>query len=452
MDKWIYPSDVRGWLSEEEGRALADLARSKRVLEIGSFCGKSAICMAQVAESVDCIDPFDGRATAEPGDTLPEFLANTSRYGVGEKVSPHRGTTADIAGTLEGSYGLVFVDGDHSFGAVMADIRAAEKLLAPGGLIAFHDYRRPCDPEVTTAVDAYLSEGAALLDLVGTVATVRPVRRLPEGAARIPRKVERVKPVVFLGMPSYDGKCSAGAAESYFLTPTNGACVVVRSRANSSFLTKTFNDLWCAALNARARGVTHFAMIHADIMPAEQGWLDVLVAEQIRLDADVVSAVAPIKTDHGWTSTAIAVDGTDADPWVRRRLTMREVYGLPETFSAEDVGGPLLLNTGLWVCRLDRPWCEQVCFDVVNRIVRNRGQWHAEAIPEDWLFSATLNRLGCSLYATRKVTLGHDGGSKVYTTDHPWGTQATDEVYLQIAANRGRRDHAEDQVHASVPS
>jgi predicted O-methyltransferase YrrM len=446
---WTFPSDIRGWLSEEEGRALADLARGKRVLEIGSFCGKSTICMAQVAEGVTCIDPFDARATSETGDTLAEFNVNVDRYGLLHKVNALRGPTSEVAPTLESdSFDLVFIDGDHSFEAVGLDISHAERLLVPGGLIAFHDFDRPIDVQVTAAVKAYLSRGAELLQVAGTVAVVKPPRKLGAGASRVPVSRPKARPLVFLGMPSYDGKCSVGTAESFFLTPTRGGCDVVRSRANSSFLTKTFNDLWCSALNNRARGVTHFAMIHADIMPDQAGWLDILVAELERLDADMICAVSPIKTEAGWTSVAVDMSDGD-DPWVRRRLTMREVYELPETFGADDVGGPLLLNTGLWVCRLDRPWAEQVCFDVVNRMVRRDGLWHAEAIPEDWLFSAALNRLGCKLYATRKVTLGHDGG-KVYGTDRAWGTQATDEVYAEIAKRRGAKSHAEDQVHEGV--
>lgn len=443
----LLPRDVRGWLSDAEGRKLAELASGKRVLEIGSYCGLSAICMAQTAESVTCIDPFDGRATAEPGDTLPEFIANTGRYGVGFKIIPHRGSTADVAPELEaGAYDLVFIDGAHDFDSVGVDIAAAERLLAPEGLIAFHDYRRPVDPDVTAAVDAYIAQGADLLDLVDTVAVVKPRRRLSNGAVRHPRRAEKAKPLVFLAMPSYDGKCSIGAAEAYFVGATRGDCDVVRARANSSFLTKTFNDLWCSALNQRCRGVTHFAMIHADIIPAQHGWLDVLMNELVRLDADVVSAVSPIKSEHGWTSTAVANDLED--PWLSRRLTLHDVYNLPETFSSEDVGRPLLLNTGLWVCRLDRPWCEQVCYDVFNRIVRKDGVWHSEAISEDWLFSAALNRLGAKIYATRKVTLGHDG-CKVFTSDSAWGTQKTDEVFQRIARERGL-DHAAHQVHEGL--
>ena len=241
-----------------------------------------------------------------------------------------------------------------------------------------------------------------------------------------------------------DGKVGVGTAQAYELLPTKGAVDVVRARCNSSLLTKTFNALWCAALNARAAGVTHFAMIHADIHPSAHGWLDVMVGELVKHDADMIAAVSPLKNDFGLTSTAVAVDS--CDPWLCRRLTMREVYELPETFGAADVGGPLLLNTGLFVCDLSRPWWDELepdgrtlklCFDFKNRIIRDpeTGEFHAEAVSEDWLFSQELNRRGAKLMATRKVVLGHEG-SKEYTTDRAWGTQLTDELFHKLNAKR----------------
>src|SRR5258708_4656047 len=44
-----FPEEVCGWLTDAEGRKLAELAADKRVLEIGSCEGRSTICMAQVA-------------------------------------------------------------------------------------------------------------------------------------------------------------------------------------------------------------------------------------------------------------------------------------------------------------------------------------------------------------------------------------------------------------------
>lgn len=451
---WVFPDDVRGWLLETEGRKLAELARGKRVCEIGSYCGRSTVCMAQTAESVVCIDPFDGSDTPDPGDTFAEFKRNIADYGLTGKVQAYKGVTGEIAPTLpQDSFDVVFIDGAHDFDSIALDVAAAERLLVRGGLIAFHDYRRSPgeydgrdDPDVRDAVDTYLVAGAELMETAGTVAVVKPPRKLSNGAVRLMRKRDRTKPLVFLGMPSYDGWYCDGAGEAFFVTPTMGKCDINRARGQSSFLTKTFNDLWCAALNRRSLGVTHFAMIHADISPITRGWVDVLMSELIRLDADMVSAVSPIKTPHGWTSTAVAIN--DDDPWLRRRLTMKEVYDLPETFGADDVGGPLLLNTALWVCRLDKPWCEQVCFDVANRIVRENGVWRTEAISEDWMFSAALNRLGCKLYATRKVTLSHEGRGD-YKTDHVWGTQEKDEVFLKIV-NERIASHAAYQIHEGI--
>ena len=272
--------------------------------------------------------------------------------------------------------------------------------------------------------------------------------RLPNGAVRQSRREEPVKPVVCLALPTYDGKVSVGTAQAYELLPTRGAVDIVRARCNSSLLTKTFNSLWCAALNARAQGVTHFAMIHADISPTGHGWLDVMVEELTKHDADMLAAVSPLKNECGLTSTAVATDLED--PFLCRRLTLREIYELPETFGAADVGGPLLLNTGLWVCDLRRPWWDEleadgrtlkICFDVKNRIVRDpsTGEYHSEVVSEDWLFSQELNRRGAKLMATRKVVLGHEG-SKEYTTDRAWGTQRTDEIFHRIFDQRG--DHA----------
>ena len=78
--------------------------------------------------------------------------------------------------------------------------------------------------------------------------------------------------------------------------------------------------------------------------------------------ADVVSTVLPIKDRRGVTSTAI---DDPEDEWTPlRRLTMREVHRLPETFSAQaDCGYPnnaLLVNTGCFVLDLRKPSVERV--------------------------------------------------------------------------------------------
>jgi hypothetical protein len=184
-------------------------------------------------------------------------------------------------------------------------------------------------------------------------------------------------------------------------------------------LPEAFNTLWAWALDEYEAGrVTHFAMIHADVCP-DDGWLDVLLAELAATGADVVSAVIPLRGPRGLTSTAVEA----ADPWRNRRLTLAEVFALPETFTLPGI----LLNTGLWVCDLSRPWCGRVWFEE-RHAIRRRPDGTRETVmhSEDWEFSRAVRRLdaGARLYATRKVGVCHDRPE--YHNRSAWGTCATD--------------------------
>jgi protein-L-isoaspartate O-methyltransferase len=73
-----------------EGKALAEMARGKRVLEVGSYCGLSTVCMARTAKHVVSVDPHDGRGTAESRGTPGGVPGNLERYGVTDKVGTSR--------------------------------------------------------------------------------------------------------------------------------------------------------------------------------------------------------------------------------------------------------------------------------------------------------------------------------------------------------------------------
>jgi hypothetical protein len=179
--RWVFPAEVDGWLSSIEGIALAKLAMGKRVLEIGSYCGKSTICMAQTAASVLAVDPHDGRATDKPQDTMLSMLKNLASYQL-DNVTVERATSADWAATYAGKpFDFIFIDGDHSRDSVRKDYEIALANLAADGVIAFHDYRRTprehdggWDEGVTIAVENIITEGAELVDRQGTVAVVKP--------------------------------------------------------------------------------------------------------------------------------------------------------------------------------------------------------------------------------------------------------------------------------------
>jgi len=174
-----FPDDVDGWLTVAEGKALAQLAAGKRVLEIGSYCGRSTICLARTAKRVLAIDPHDGRGTPKPRDTSKDFFDNLQRYGVADKVDWSSYLYAPYA--FEGTFDLIFIDGAHSLASVRRDIKQTLPLLAEGGLLAFHDYRLHAgeidgrwDPGVTEAVNELLSKGAKLISRHDTIAVVAP--------------------------------------------------------------------------------------------------------------------------------------------------------------------------------------------------------------------------------------------------------------------------------------
>lgn len=169
-----FPKDVTGWLTEDEGRELARLATGKTVLEIGSYCGRSTICLAQTAKSVHACDTFDGRGTALPGETLESFKRNIRQAGVENKVDVRQGLSSEVLPALPPVFDLVFIDGAHDYESVSRDTELATALLRPGGMLVFHDYRSTHDPEVTLAVDELIAGGSALLSRCGTLAVVRP--------------------------------------------------------------------------------------------------------------------------------------------------------------------------------------------------------------------------------------------------------------------------------------
>jgi predicted O-methyltransferase YrrM len=127
-----------GWLTTAEGLALQRLAANKTVLELGSYLGRSTVCMADVANHVTAVDWHHGDADTGPADTLAEFLANLHVCGVAGKVLPIPRAIEDASIGLA-SYDLVFVDAAHDAESVERHTRIALHALRAGGIIAWHD-------------------------------------------------------------------------------------------------------------------------------------------------------------------------------------------------------------------------------------------------------------------------------------------------------------------------
>src|SRR5207248_11580405 len=129
--------DVEGWLTEAQARRLWESTRSVpaggRVVEIGSFRGRSTIVLAAAlvdgAELV-AIDPHAGSdrgpqeiaADAERGDAdHAAFIANLEAADVADHVRHVRAMSSDGHDEVSGEIDLLFVDGAHRFGPARAD-------------------------------------------------------------------------------------------------------------------------------------------------------------------------------------------------------------------------------------------------------------------------------------------------------------------------------------------
>lgn len=235
-------------------------------------------------------------------------------------------------------------------------------------------------------------------------------------------------------MPGYGRQTmAAGLAFWHACRDMSGVTCDQRS---GSLLAANFNQIWCYALNAvhHGRRVDYFAMLHDDV-GAEEFWLDTLIDELEEKELDVLGVVVPIKDTRGVTSIALDREGESWFPWCK--LTMHDVYQLPETFTSDDVGRPLLLNTGCWVMKWNQDVCRQLHFEINDRIVFNEslGGYQSQTEPEDWNFSRQLHEIGHTpdsqgmrplrIGATRKIRVEHCGEMN-FTNTRAWGTDHFD--------------------------
>lgn len=135
LDRWC------DMLHQERGRDL-------RIIEIGSYQGRSATMMAQYG-TVMCIDLFGdiGEGTTRPEyigrGHFTEYIANIERLGLVDRVFPLVGTS-DCLNFFPDLYAdIVFVDGSHYYEPVKKDIWNVLRHLNSAGLLCFHDFKRP---------------------------------------------------------------------------------------------------------------------------------------------------------------------------------------------------------------------------------------------------------------------------------------------------------------------
>lgn len=165
---WDRFHQIKGFLDPEEALKLYEitLSASGPCLEIGSYCGKSALCIGSACfekgTTLYSVDHHRGSEEQQPGegyfdpelfdpktgriDTLPFFRQTIEQAGLEETVIPIVASSQATARDWRTPLGLLFIDGGHSYETVYGDYIAwAGHILADGFLLIHDIFQDPKD-------------------------------------------------------------------------------------------------------------------------------------------------------------------------------------------------------------------------------------------------------------------------------------------------------------------
>jgi len=146
---------VEGWFSPDQVGRLAERAAavppSGRIVEIGSFRGRSTIAIARCSPpgvEIVAVDPHAGtdRGPQEIAGFVvaaeedhEAFLANLERAGVRDRVIHVRRFSQEALAEVAGPVDLLHVDGAHRLAPAREDLRSWGARVPPGGCLLVHD-------------------------------------------------------------------------------------------------------------------------------------------------------------------------------------------------------------------------------------------------------------------------------------------------------------------------
>jgi len=163
-------STIKGFLDPVEGRGLYDIALKASLmgpcLEIGSYCGKSAVYLGSACRQnggiLFSIDHHRGSEEQQPGEayfdpslldfftftpnTLPLFRWSLALAGLEETVVPIVSRSHIVVRSWATPLSLVFIDGGHAFETARTDYECWSPHILPGGWLLIHDiFEDPAD-------------------------------------------------------------------------------------------------------------------------------------------------------------------------------------------------------------------------------------------------------------------------------------------------------------------
>jgi len=199
---------VKGFMPDDEGASLhhaglmAGASGLGPLLEIGTYCGKSAVYLGSAAQAsgttlysvdhhrgseenqagwahhdTDVVDPTTGRM-----DTLPFARRSLEEAGLEGHVVLVVGPSVVVATHWQTPLGLLFIDGGHGAEVAWADYRHWVPKVAPGGWLAIHDvFPDPADggrPPYELYCEA-LRHGGFEEDAASSSGSLKVLRRAP---------------------------------------------------------------------------------------------------------------------------------------------------------------------------------------------------------------------------------------------------------------------------------
>jgi len=154
---------AKGFMPDDEGLALhaagVDGGRLGPLLEIGTYCGKSAVYLGAAARTAGTVlftvDHHRGSEENQAGwehhdpavvdpetgkmDTLPFFRRTIHAADLEDVVVAIVGHSIPVARAWQTPLGFLFIDGGHAEDVAMADYDGWTPHVAPGGVLAIHD-------------------------------------------------------------------------------------------------------------------------------------------------------------------------------------------------------------------------------------------------------------------------------------------------------------------------
>ena len=154
---------AKGFMPEDEGLLLHRHARERLphgpVLEVGTYCGKSAIYLGAAAREVGgtvfTVDHHRGSeenqagwehhdpTLVDPGlglmDTLPVFRTTLARAGLEDQVVAVVGRSTTVSAHWRTPLSMLFIDGGHAEEHAQNDYTGWAPWIGRDGLLVIHD-------------------------------------------------------------------------------------------------------------------------------------------------------------------------------------------------------------------------------------------------------------------------------------------------------------------------